>query len=109
MKTTFHVRLPIFAVAGVVAASSLLLFAEEPPVIALGGAAAAALKSEHFDKDPGWEGIDNRIVPKVIPTAQQDFGYSPTNFAGKASGEIGGKITRGSRLAYYATKLPTRT
>jgi hypothetical protein len=67
------------------------------------------LKTEHFDKDPGWEGFNNRIVPKVIKTVQQGFGYSATNFAGKEKGEIGGTIWRSSMPAYYAAKIPERT
>ncbi len=41
-----------------------------------------AVKIEHFDKDPGWEGFNNRVVPAKLVTVSQDFGYSPTNFAG---------------------------
>ena len=63
------------------------------------------LKSESFDKDPGWEGHNNRIVPKRIPTVTQDFGYSKTNFAGNAAGELGGLITRAAEPAYYADKI----
>src|SRR5205823_37943 len=63
------------------------------------------LKSESFDKDPGWEGFNNRLMPKVVPTITQDFGYSATNFAGKAKGEIGGRITRCAVPAWYADKV----
>jgi hypothetical protein len=63
-----------------------------------------ALKTESFDKDPGWEGHNNRIVPERVPTVTQDFGYSKTNFAGKVAGELGGQITRASEPAYYADK-----
>jgi hypothetical protein len=63
------------------------------------------LKTESFDKDPGWEGHNNRIVPKRAPTVTQDFGYSKTNFAGKAAGELGGKITRAAEPAYYADRI----
>jgi hypothetical protein len=63
------------------------------------------LKTESFDKDPGWEGHNNRIVPERRPTVVQDFGYSKTNFAGKDKGEIGGKVTRASAPAYYADKI----
>ena len=68
------------------------------------------LKSEHFDRDPGWEGVNNRIVAEKPRTIAQDFGYSPkTNFAGGQAGEIGGRVARTSRLAFYAVKLPPRT
>src|SRR5262245_6141312 len=63
------------------------------------------LKSESFDKDPGWEGHNNRIVPERVPTVTQDFGYSKTNVAGKAAGELGGRIARASEPAYYADKI----
>lgn len=38
----------------------------------------------HFDRDPGWEGFNNRLDPNRVPTVTQDFGYTPTNFASKA-------------------------
>jgi hypothetical protein len=69
-----------------------------------------ALKSEAFDKDPGWEGHNNRLLPKVIPTVTQDFGYSgDTNFASKEKGELGGKVVRCSTPTYYATKVAGKT
>ena len=72
--------------------------ADEPPK-------RAALKAESFDKDPGWEGHNNRIVPAKFPTVTQDFGYSRTNFAGQAAGELGGQVTRAAEPAYYAAKI----
>ena len=65
----------------------------------------SALKTESFDKDPGWEGHNNRVVPKKLPTVIQDFGYSTTNFAAKEKGELGGLITRAAEPAYYADKI----
>jgi hypothetical protein len=65
----------------------------------------SALKTESFDKDPGWEGHNNRIVPEKLPTVTQDFGYSTTNFAGKEKGELGGLVTRAAEPAYYADKI----
>src|SRR2546421_7309424 len=65
----------------------------------------STLKAESFDKDPGWEGHNNRIVPERVPTVTQDFGYSQTNFAGTAAGELGGQVTRASEPAYYADKI----
>src|SRR5690349_21209310 len=64
-----------------------------------------ALKTESFDKDPGWEGHNNHVVPGRVPTVTQDFGYSKTNVAGKAAGELGGRVTRASEPAYYADKI----
>lgn len=65
------------------------------------------LKSEHFDKDPGWEGLNNRIVA-AKRTVRQDFGYSPTNFAAKKKGEIGGRVQRTGKPAYYADKIAVK-
>jgi hypothetical protein len=67
------------------------------------------LKTEHFDQDPGWEGLNNRIVLKHVPTVTQDFGYSPTRFAGKEKGEIGGRVQRSGKPAYYAAKIAVKT
>jgi hypothetical protein len=79
----------------------------------VGGAAddppKTTLKTENFDKDPGWEGFNNRIVPDKVPVVTQDFGYSPTNLAGKQKGEIGGRVQRAARPAYYAAKVGPRT
>ncbi len=71
--------------------------------------AADALKTESFDRDPGWEGRNNRIVPKEYPTITQDFGYSRSHFAGKSPGEMGGQITRASEPAFYAAKIGPKT
>lgn len=67
------------------------------------------LKTEHFGRDPGWDGHNNRVVPKVIKTVQQDFGYGETGFAGKAKGEIGGTIWRSPTQASYAAKISVKT
>jgi hypothetical protein len=66
-------------------------------------------KKETFDRDPGWHGSHNRVVPKEYPTVAQDFGFSATNFAGKQAGEMGGKITRASEPAFYAEKIDPKT
>ena len=76
-------RLLAFTAVAVFAAVN----AAEPP--------KATVKSESFDRDPGWEARNNRIVPAEYPSVVQNFGYSPTKHAGKASGEMGGTITRG--------------
>jgi hypothetical protein len=68
-----------------------------------------ALKTERFDKDPGWEGHNNRVRPEVVKTVHQGFGYRTTNFAGKEKGEIGGTIWRSATTAYYAAEIPART
>src|SRR5205085_8720766 len=79
--------------------SALLAAAQDP----------AKLKTETFDKDPGWEAFNNHIVPEKVPTVVQDFGYSPTHFAGKEAGEVGGRVTRTMKPAYYAAKIEPKT
>ncbi len=70
-------------------------------------AAPPALKTEHFDADPGWEGVNNRrTLERAI---KQDFGYSATANAGAAAGEIGGFITPAAEPAYYAKTIPACT
>jgi hypothetical protein len=82
-----------------------------PVALAIAGSGRAdepakpTLKVESFDKDPGWEGHNNRVVPERVPTVTQDFGYSKTNFAGKGAGELGGLVQRASEPAYYANKI----
>jgi hypothetical protein len=65
----------------------------------------SALKTESFDREPGWEGHNNRVVPEKRPTVTQDFGYGKTNFAGMEKGELGGLVTRAAEPAYYAEKI----
>ncbi|MEA3208825.1 MAG: hypothetical protein QOE70_1882 [Chthoniobacter sp.] len=90
------------AFAAILAASAASIFAADSP--------KAVLKTETFDRDPGWEGHNNRIVPKSAPRVTQDFGYSPTQFAGKAAGEMGGRIQRSTTPASYAALLaPAKT
>jgi hypothetical protein len=67
------------------------------------------MKTELFDRDPGWEGHNNRIVPKKVLMVKQDFGYSATHFAGAAQGEMGGVIQRCTVPASYAASIAPRT
>src|SRR4051794_32501040 len=68
-----------------------------------------AMKSESFDKDPGWEGHNNHVVPTKALIVKQDFGYSDTNLAGKAKGEMGGVVQRSTTPASYAARISTVT
>lgn len=63
-------------------------------------------RTESFDRDPRWDGQNNRVKPdKPIPVVQ-DFGYSRTNHAGgKSAGEIGGRIQRSTTAAFYGKRL----
>ena len=67
------------------------------------------LKRENFDKDPNWEGFNNRVIPKHSKVVKQDFGYSQTNRAGRASGEIGGQVQRSTTPAYCAGRISPKT
>ncbi len=67
--------------------------------------AKSTLKTETFDKEPGWEGHNNRVVPKKLPIVIQDFGYSTTSFAAKEKGELGGLVTRAAEPAYYGERI----
>lgn len=78
---------------------------ERPAAAGKGNNKEIPLKSERFDKDPGWEAHNNRIVPERVPTVIQDFGYSKTKYASKREGELGGRVTRASEPAFYADKL----
>ena len=66
---------------------------------------------ESFDKDPGWDGHNNRIAREQEPrTARQDFGYSPgTRHAGGQPGEIGGTVQPAAEPAYYAKPIKIKT
>jgi hypothetical protein len=67
------------------------------------------LKTEHFDKDPGWEGFNNRAVLSPLRTVMQDFGYGRTRFASREEGEVGGRVQRAAKPAYYADKIAVKT
>jgi hypothetical protein len=64
------------------------------------------LKTERFDRDPGWEGRNNWTRDAKPTQVVQDFGYSRTQHAGgKAAGEVGGRVMRSSRSASYGKPL----
>jgi hypothetical protein len=69
----------------------------------------AAERTERFDKDPGWEGHNNRAERPRSRSVRQDFGYSRTAHTGGKGGEIGGFISPAGEPAYYARKMPRRT
>src|SRR5947207_6541458 len=75
----------------------------------LAGWAAGEERTEHFDKDPGWDGNNNRAASPEKRTVRQDFGYSRTANAGGERGEVGGLITPAAEPAYYARKIDPRT
>src|SRR5690242_12642273 len=72
--------------------------------------APAEERRQSFDKDPGWEGVNNRAPDPKPRTIKQDFGYSAkTSHAGGRPGEIGGLITPAAEPAYYAKALPVKS
>lgn len=66
-------------------------------------ARAPEKKTEHFDVDPKWDAVNNHITPEKRATVVQDFGYR----ADKA--DIGGRIQRAAKPAYYAAKIAPKT
>lgn len=66
-------------------------------------------KIERFDRDPGWDGRNNRVATPKKRTVKQDFGYSKTAHAGGQPGEIGGFISSAAEPAYYAKRLPNKS
>ncbi|MCC6155261.1 MAG: hypothetical protein IT367_15950 [Candidatus Hydrogenedentes bacterium] len=66
--------------------------------------AVAEERTEHFDKDPGWDGMNNRSTIEMRPVIQ-DFG----NTSNAPGGEIGGIITPDGHPAYYANAIPEVT
>ena len=84
------------------------------PVLAIFGltfclVATAEQRTERFDRDPNWDGHNNRsALPLRIAT--QDFGYSPdTNYLGNEPGEVGGTIQGAGDPAWYAKPIPVLT
>jgi hypothetical protein len=73
------------------------------------GAGEMRLKTERFDRDPGWDGRNNRPVKPGTRPVRQDFGWSPTRHAAGAPGEIGGFVTPAAELAYYGKPLEPLT
>lgn len=69
----------------------------------------SGLKTESFDRDPGWESLNNRITSKKQKTVIQNFGYSNTSHAAQTPGELGGQVTRAAEPAFYAEKIGNKT
>ena len=55
------------------------------------------LKSEAFDRDPGWDNSVNRVEASDPPTVTQDFGWSPRR--------IGGTVWKSTTPAWYGMPL----
>ena len=69
--------------------------------------------TENFDGDPQWDTKGNRTsYSDSVVRPRFDFGYSDTNYAGEANGELGGVVFRGDyhypdKMAYYGDRLET--
>jgi hypothetical protein len=70
---------------------------------------AADERTERFDRDPGWDGYNNRATTPKPRTIKQDFGYSRTAHAGGKIGEMGGFISAAAEPAYYAKKITEKS
>lgn len=75
-----------------------------------GIAVGAEERHESFDRDPNWNGRNNRATIPEPQLVRQDFGYSRTRHAGgDTDGELGGYMTPAAEPAYYAKKIPAAT
>lgn len=75
---------------------------------AAGRAASGNTRTESFDRDPGWDGHNNRAVAPEPMRVVQDFGYRPPGPAGDGAGQVGGILTPAAEPAYYGKVLPDR-
>lgn len=73
------------------------------------GSLRADERTEHFDRDPGWDGRNFRSTAFAPRDVRQDFGFKMTSHAGGKPGELGGFITPAAEPAYYAKKIPAAT
>ncbi len=74
---------------------------------AIGVAAAEPrMRTENFNADPQWDAHNNRSVDEPGRETIQQFGYTRSQHAGGAAGEIGGAMQTAAERAYYAKPLP---
>lgn len=70
----------------------------------------AGERTERFDRDPGWDGHNNRAATPPPRAVRQDFGFSAgTSHAGGRPGEAGGFVTPAAEPAFYARKIPRKS
>jgi len=69
----------------------------------------SAEKTEHFDRDPNWDGHNNRTTTQQPRQVRQDFGFSASSHCGSGSGEIGGFICPAAEPAWYGKPIPGKT
>ena len=97
--------LPIAAVS-LAALLSALVLAEQPA-----GVQQGVVKSETFDRDPGWDRSNNRPADRKDEPVEvrQDFGFSNTSHAGGKRGEAGGRIQAAAEAAFYGKVIGEKT
>jgi hypothetical protein len=91
-----------------IARTGFILAAVSAMVVVFRGAdPAQTTRTQHFDRDPQWDGHNNRLGAERQPvTIAQAFGYSTTRRAGgRRAGEIGGLVTPAAEPALYATTV----
>ena len=76
-----------------------------------GTAAEPLVKAESFDRDPKWDGVNNRPADRGDQPVEvrQDFGFSPTSHAGGGPGEMGGLVHAAAEPAWYGTVIDPRS
>ena len=94
-----------FGVSNMVPDYKLLTFGVCAILLGLAANLAAEQRFESFDKDPGWDGHNNRSAALEQRPITQDFGYSETSHCGDGP-EAGGMITPDGSVAFYAKKIP---
>ncbi len=83
MKSILHHSLtPLIVLSALLYRHASSANAQTPPT----------LKTESFDRDPGWDNSVNRVEGSDPPTVTQDFGWSP----GKIGGQVRRSITPGT-------------
>jgi hypothetical protein len=77
--------------------------------LCLAGPSPAEDRVVRFDRDPAWDGHNNRATTPEPRLIRQDFGYGHTSHAGGQPGEIGGFLSPAAEPAYYAKAIPAAT
>lgn len=79
--------------------------------VAKAASTSGTMKTETFDRDPGWVGVNNRSARSIEPVQiRQDFGFSAdtahaSGGRSKDKGEMGGVITPAGDVAFYGKAI----
>jgi hypothetical protein len=82
-----------------------------PGAAAKVAAESGPMKTESFDRDPGWVGVNNRSARMLDPVRiRQDFGFSPDTAHASGGrpnekGEMGGLLTPAGEVAFYGKAI----